>query len=114
VPCYDWLEANGVDEWLPDRPMVVVDYTTRTLSYQAFVWQSDRRGWNPSDMLIVGAGANRTVAQHWRTVRLKVEPSAEVIDGFAASGGSLVECGKPDPRRDVRKRMHLAYQRRRR
>lgn len=39
---YDWLKANGVDEWLPDQPEIEV--AGDRLTYTAFRWAGER-GW---------------------------------------------------------------------
>lgn len=43
---YDWLAANGVDEWLPQRPAFHVEGgDTPTLTYTSYLW-SGERGWD--------------------------------------------------------------------
>ncbi len=44
---YEWLRANGVDEWVPPGLLVRVEGTT--LAYTAYVW-SGPRGWDMSQV----------------------------------------------------------------
>lgn len=41
----DWLEANGISEWIPEDCRIVVG--NGRLTYSSFVWQEGHeRGWN--------------------------------------------------------------------
>lgn len=45
VGIYEWLAANGVDEWLPEHPAITINQQTSTITYTAFVWTGPR-GWD--------------------------------------------------------------------
>lgn len=84
---YDWLAANGVNEWLPENPIVEIDPTAGTIRYTAFVWDGPR-GWDADHMRVVG----NDVAREWRTVPLLVPPSRDVV-AAAARGGMTLSVG---------------------
>jgi hypothetical protein len=44
---YDWLRANGVDEWLPQHPTITTD--GQTLTYSTLQWDGER-GWDASNI----------------------------------------------------------------
>jgi hypothetical protein len=73
APVYDWLIANGVEEWLPEYPAITVDRQARTITYTAFVWDGPR-GWDGEHLLIL----DDEVASERRTVPLAVEPDERV------------------------------------
>lgn len=108
---YDWLEANGITEYLPEHAEVRVDTKAGTLTYTSFVWNDDaRRGFN-SDIAATcddlservwdiarKAGLGPTVDSkdhreitEMRTVPLRVPPTDRVRRLFAKSGLRLKE-----------------------
>lgn len=80
---YDWLAENGVDEDLPDRPVLVIDYEARTLTYTSWQWAGPR-GWDHANLPRDG----QTEA---RTVTLNAELTTEVREAIAASSALLIE-----------------------
>lgn len=44
---YDWLKANGVDEWIPIKPEIRVH--GGKLSYRSFNWDGPR-GWDAANL----------------------------------------------------------------
>lgn len=86
---YDWLRSNGVDEWVPERPYLLVrDGVVRELVYSSFVW-SGPRGWD-SEHIAPGLGGEE-VTRVARTVPLLVSVSPELRQACAEGGFKLVE-----------------------
>jgi hypothetical protein len=88
---YDWLAANGVDEWIPERPTFTVD--AGTLTYSAWRWQVDRggrslRGWDVGNVELAGA---YDIAREDRTVPLVSPLTERVRKAMSAGGVVLVE-----------------------
>jgi hypothetical protein len=73
VEFYDWLQANGVDEWLPEHPRIHVG--NGQLTYTAFRWEGER-GWD-LDAVWMPEGDGDVVVQ-MRTVRLRSPVTARV------------------------------------
>lgn len=78
---YDWLKANGVDEWLPEGSTITLDRDARTITYTSFVWEGPR-GWDAMNFRAddVAAPTER------RTVPLLVEPDADTARVLAKFG----------------------------
>ena len=79
------------------------------------MFDRDRRGWDPNDLLVVvvpGRPDTRAGATYWRTERLVVPPSAQVLDALAVAGASVIEFRRPNPQAAIRRRMHTEYHRR--
>lgn len=77
---YDWLEDNGINEWLPEYP--IFEIRGRRLSYTAFKWRWGRRGWNAAHIVFYG----RQAVIRRRTVRLRTPPTERVLDALRRSG----------------------------
>lgn len=78
---YDWLAANGIEEYLPDNPRLTID--GGTLTYTSYVWPVDsNRGWDlePVEHLHL---------THPRTVPL-VEPMPDEVRAILADNGAEV------------------------
>lgn len=45
---YDWLAENGVNEWLPENPRIVV--AGQQIVFTAFVWVKGPAGWDHEHM----------------------------------------------------------------
>lgn len=67
---YDWLAANGVNEWLPEYPAIVVGPSR--ITFTSFVWLG-RPGWDAEHMHPAGDTLTRSVP-------LVVSPSSEVAE----------------------------------
>ncbi|MER7280417.1 hypothetical protein ABT369_38870 [Dactylosporangium sp. NPDC000244] len=101
-PAYHWLAANGVTEWLPERPRI--DISNGTIRYTAYVWNDDaERGFN-ARWLLVGDSisaerAKQIIAKgrlklgdpviEVRTVPLRVPLTDDARAAFARGGATL-------------------------
>lgn len=87
-PIFDWLAANGVDEWLPEHPQFVTRGRpgSGTLTYTAYVWDGPR-GWDSSHIRRADEGGAVT---ELREVPLLQEPSEDVRE-LCHSRPTLVE-----------------------
>lgn len=86
---YDWFAANGVNEWLPESP--VIEVSGDSITYTAFVWERGaRRGWNFDDVRL---DADGSAVLERRTVPLRVAPSPQVSLAVVVCGGALVAAG---------------------
>lgn len=66
---YEWLKANGVDEWLPDEPDIYV--AGGELTYTAWVWDGPR-GWDMDHVRVEDRGGGPAGVFELRTVPLLV------------------------------------------
>jgi hypothetical protein len=82
---YDWLGANGINEWLPDGFHVTI--VGDQLTYTGWKWAGER-GWNWSNVVPGGAHEDRTVP-------LLHPPTDRVRELFTGLGLTLVE--RPSP-----------------
>jgi hypothetical protein len=41
-----WLAANGIREWLPRDPRLVIDEAAKAITYDSFLWIGGERGFN--------------------------------------------------------------------
>jgi hypothetical protein len=95
----EWLTPNGICEWLPEQATFVVDHAAQTITYDAFTWPDDRRGFH-SNMIIksdldptivdTAPGTNDAVFER-RTVPLVRSLSPRIRALFAESELTLVE-----------------------
>lgn len=86
---YDWLAANGVDEWLPDKPTIVV--RGQRLEYEAFLWDGAARGWDDAGIADAVDDTGRMyIPKTWRTTALLVAPDAVVVEAAERGGAWLV------------------------
>lgn len=67
---YDWLAANGIREWLPENPVIVV--ADNRIVFSAFVWTGPP-GWDPQHI-------HPDFDTVTRTVPLQVPPSPRVAE----------------------------------
>ncbi len=81
---YDWLRANGVDEWIPEPGQVWA--AGGQLTYLAWQW-AGRRGWDVNNILVVD-GREQT---EWRTVPLTAPVTARIRQLAREVGMRLVE-----------------------
>lgn len=81
---YDWLAANGVNEWLPEQPVIEIDRPAGTLRYTAYQW-SGPRGWDAEHLRLIGDD----VAREWRTVPLVVPPDDKTIAALKNFGATV-------------------------
>lgn len=87
---YDWLVANGINEWIPEAPALRIDPAAGTLTYTSYLW-SGPRGWS-ADGFQVDADGDPAVEQ--RTVPLVVPPSERIRELLAGTGATLEEPGR--------------------
>jgi hypothetical protein len=80
---YDWLDDNGVAEWLPEDPVILV--AGQRIVYTAFKW-SGPRGW---DIANVDPDFDTTV----RAVPLQVPPPPDVEDILTELKVTAAVCG---------------------
>lgn len=71
---YDWLAKNGIDEWIPAYPKIVV--SGGQLTYTAFAF-SGPRGYDAEHIALTPDKTD--VEYEMRTVPLLVMPDAETI-----------------------------------
>ncbi|MEU8023779.1 hypothetical protein AB0B88_16340 [Micromonospora haikouensis] len=86
---YDWLAANGIDEWLPESPTFVINPAAGTLTYTGHAWTGPR-GWDPQHMASSPGG---DVIER-RTVPLLAPPTDRIRELCAATGAHLEEPGR--------------------
>lgn len=79
---YDWLSANGIDEWIPENPQIEVG--GGEIRYQSFVWEGER-GWNIDRITVDDWG----VLLEERRVPL-VRPLDDLVLAAAREGGAVV------------------------
>lgn len=83
VELYDWLAANQVREWLPEDPMITIDYGVagEQLTYASYQW-CGFRGWDQQFILLENepGGGRRLAPVVERTVPLLVAPSPRIRD----------------------------------
>ncbi len=86
---YDWLKANGVDEWLPEQPTITVDKAANTLTYDAFGWEG-ARGWDGGNIAVDNDG---NVVTERRFVKLVQVPDANIIAAAERAGATITVVG---------------------
>lgn len=69
----DWLAANGIDEWLPERPTITIDYGLSQITYTAFQFTGER-GWDVANL----ASHRDDIHTEERTVPLLVSPTDRI------------------------------------
>lgn len=67
----DWLVANGIDEWLPEDPVITV--AGDQIMYTAFQFTGER-GWDPGNLAVHANGVHTEI----RTVPLLVPPTDRI------------------------------------
>lgn len=82
---YDWLAANGIDEWLPEGGTIKVK--GGRITYTAFQFEGGRRGYDGADIVVKGDVA----ATEQRTVPLVVPLTDKVRAAFRVGGLTLKE-----------------------
>jgi hypothetical protein len=80
---YDWLSANGIDEWIPEDPLIQI--VGREIRYLSFVWANGERGWDMDRIVVDDYGA----PLEERRVPL-VRPVDDVVLAAAREGGAVV------------------------
>lgn len=83
-----WLEANGISEWLPERPLIAIDHVGGTLTYDGFVLREDSDRWSPADIV---TRPSRLPDITRRTVPLMLSPSPSVRAALVGCGAELIE-----------------------
>lgn len=78
-----WLNANGIDEYLPVGLKIVVSRRGKTIHYTSYVWADGERGYDAEKIEL--DGDNPLV--EWRTVPL-VEPKITGLVTLAAMSGA--------------------------
>lgn len=81
----DWLEANGVSEWIPENPTISV--VGDQLTYTAFRFEGDRRGFDTKAIVVIGLD----VATEDRTVPLRLPLTDVVREAFRQCGATIEE-----------------------
>lgn len=90
---YDWLAANGIDEWLPENPTVTI--AGDRLTYTAFRFRGER-GWDVEKIVF---NPETGMLTEDRTVPLVVPPTDRIRFLAARIGMVLVE--EPDLHHNV-------------
>jgi hypothetical protein len=85
---YDWLAANGIDEWIPEDPLIQV--VGGEIRYQSFVWDG-ARGWDIDSIVVDDYGP----LFEERRVPL-VRPADDLVLAAAHEGGAVVVVGDDD------------------
>jgi hypothetical protein len=87
---YDWFQANGVEEWVPEVfGPVVVDVAAGTLTYTSFVFQDGRRGWD-TGLQVFDETLGQLVTER-RTVPLMALPDDEVLAEIAREAQAVAD-----------------------
>lgn len=74
----DWLATNGIDELIPENPVIEVNNTEQHIIYRAFQFIDGRRGY---DLSALKTGYTDILIED-RTVPLIVPLTVEVRDAF--------------------------------
>jgi hypothetical protein len=85
---YEWLRVNGIDELIPDRPLIVVDEPHRQLSVTCWAWKDGADRW---DTALNVTRLGDCLGTEERTVALAVPLSKKVREAITRCGGRLVE-----------------------
>lgn len=85
VAAYDWLAANGIDEWLPAHAAITV--RRGQITYTGFQFENGRRGYDASAILVRGDDA----VTEERTVPLVVSLTDKARAAFRVTGLTLEE-----------------------
>jgi hypothetical protein len=86
---YDWLAANGIDEWIPEAPAFRVDPAAGTLTYTSYMWVGPR-GWSDTHIDVDAEGP----LLEQRTVPMVAPPSDRLRELIPATGATLEETGR--------------------
>lgn len=85
---YGWLAANGIDELVPDRPLIIVDETRGQLSVTCWAWKPGADRW---DYTLSVTRLGDALATEERVVPLTVPLTKKVREAITCCGGRLVE-----------------------
>jgi hypothetical protein len=86
--CYEWLAANGIDELLPDRPLIIIDHPAQRLSVTCWVWGPGADRWG-RDLTVTRLGDG--LATEERTVPLTQPLTDRIRAALTRCGARLVE-----------------------